>query len=304
MTESTDDKQFALLLRRMEPASTLLRAWPLKGGVSAQVTALEVARADGDVMKMIVRQHGAADLARNPHIAADEFALLQRLHAAGLATPAPYYLDQSGDIFATPIVVMEYIDGTPAATLSDTHIRQFAAHLSNVHALDQAALHVSFLPQQANVVAEQLHEPPPTADQSSDEGRVWDVLRAAWPIAQHNPSVLLHGDYWPGNTLWRDGRLVGIIDWEDAAIGDPLADLANSRLELLWAGGVGAMEQFTQRYQSLTSIDLTNLPYWDLCAALRPAKNMASWGLDDPAERSMREGLRWFIRQAIAKCDG
>jgi aminoglycoside phosphotransferase (APT) family kinase protein len=134
-----------------------------------------------------------------------------------------------------------------------------------------------------------------------DERRVWEVLRAAWPIAQHNPSVLLHGDYWPGNTLWRDGRLVGIIDWEDAALGDPLADLANSRLELLWAAGVGAMEQFTRQYQSLASVDLTNLPYWDLCAALRPAKNMAAWGLDDHGERSMREGLHWFIRQAIAK---
>jgi aminoglycoside phosphotransferase (APT) family kinase protein len=35
---------------------------------------------------------------------------------------------------------------------------------------------------------------------------------------------LLHGDYWPDNTLWRDGRLVCVIDWEDAALGDPLAD--------------------------------------------------------------------------------
>jgi aminoglycoside phosphotransferase (APT) family kinase protein len=38
---------------------------------------------------------------------------------------------------------------------------------------------------------------------------------------------VLHGDYWPGNVLWRDGRLVGVIGWEEAAFGDPLADLAN-----------------------------------------------------------------------------
>jgi aminoglycoside phosphotransferase (APT) family kinase protein len=296
MTEPANDKQFERWLQSMEPVSTLLRAWPLTGGVSAQVTALEVARADGDVLKMIVRQHGVADFTRNPRIAADEFTLLQRLHAAGLATPTPYYLDQSGDIFATPIVVMEYIEGVPADRLSDDHVRQFAAHLSHLHALDPSKLNVAFLPQQVDIIAEQLRERPPM-----DERRVWEVLRAAWPIAQHNPSVLLHGDYWPGNTLWRDGRLVGIIDWEDAALGDPLADLANSRLELLWAAGVGAMEQFTRQYQSLASVDLTNLPYWDLCAALRPAKNMAAWGLDDHGERSMREGLRWFIRQAIAK---
>jgi aminoglycoside phosphotransferase (APT) family kinase protein len=33
--------------------------------------------------------------------------------------------------------------------------------------------------------------------------------------------------------LWRDGRIVAVIDWEDAQVGDPLADLANTRLELL-----------------------------------------------------------------------
>jgi aminoglycoside phosphotransferase (APT) family kinase protein len=36
-----------------------------------------------------------------------------------------------------------------------------------------------------------------------------------------------------------------VLDWEDAAIGDPLADVANVRLELLWARGIEAMEPFT-----------------------------------------------------------
>lgn len=44
---------------------------------------------------MLVRQHGSVDLQRNPHIAADEFKLLQLLQTAGLATPMPYYLDQA-----------------------------------------------------------------------------------------------------------------------------------------------------------------------------------------------------------------
>ncbi len=33
--------------------------------------------------------------------------------------------------------------------------------------------------------------------------------------------------------LWKDGQLVAVIDWEDAPLGDPLADVANSRLESL-----------------------------------------------------------------------
>ncbi|MGT5522875.1 phosphotransferase family protein, partial [Escherichia coli] len=89
---------------------------------------------------------------------------------------------------------------------------------------------------------------------------------AAWPFYQQNKSVLLHGDFWPGNVLWKDGQLVAVIDWEDAQIGDPLADLGNSRLEILWASGSEAMHSFTRHYQAMTDIDFSNLPYWDLFA--------------------------------------
>ena len=82
-----------------------------------------------------------------------------------------------------------------------------------------------------------------------------DVLEAVWPLPQSNRSVLLHGDFWPGNILWKDGQLVGIIDWENAAVGDPLADVANSRLEMLWAFGNDAMQSFTSQYQTVTTID-------------------------------------------------
>jgi aminoglycoside phosphotransferase (APT) family kinase protein len=122
------------------------------------------------------------------------------------------------------------------------------------------------------------------------------VLEAAWPLAQRNPSVLLHGDYWPGNVLWRDGVLVGVIDWEDAGSGDPLSDVGNSRLEILWAFGIDAMRAFTEHYQALTSWDVTNLPYWDLCAALR-LRRFPDWAANAAVE-TMRERYRWFIAQA------
>ena len=35
------------------------------------------------------------------------------------------------------------------------------------------------------------------------------------------PHRLLHGDYWPGNVLWQQGRLAAVLDWEDAALGGP-----------------------------------------------------------------------------------
>jgi aminoglycoside phosphotransferase (APT) family kinase protein len=299
----TTNRRFERLLQRFQPRATLLRTWPLKGGISADVTGLEIAYPGGRTQKLVARRHGAADRARNPNVAADEYTLLRQLHAAGLATPKPRFLDQSGDLFDVPVLVLEYVEGTPGFTsaLGNSQIEQFAAQLARIHSLEPARLGVAFLPHQADGVAGQLRERPAALDASSEEGCVWDVLGSAWPIPPRNPPALLHGDYWPGNTVWNDGQLAAVIDWEDAALGDPLADVANARLELLWASGADAVERFTRHYLSLAPLDVADLPYWDLCAALRPARNMAAWGLNAETERAMRAGLRWFIRQAIAQ---
>ncbi len=146
-----------------------------------------------------------------------------------------------------------------------------------------------------------MRERPANVDESLDERRIRNVLEVAWPFPQRNTSALLHGDFWPGNVLWKDGQLVAIIDWEGAMLGDPLADVANNRMEILWAFGGDAMQRFTQKYQSMTTIDFTYLPYWDLCAALRLVAQMAQWGLDDAIEKTMRERHRWFVTQAFEK---
>jgi aminoglycoside phosphotransferase (APT) family kinase protein len=303
MTEAKEDNKFEQVVQKIDPHSKLLRTWELKGGVSAQVTALETLRPDGHTQKMIVRRHGEVDLTHNPQIAADEFKLLHLVHSVGVAAPKPYYLDQSGEIFSTPYLVIEYIEGKPE--FAPPHVPdlllQLATHLSRIHQVDCSNLDVSFLPQPEKIYAETLRERPTRVDESLDEGHIRDALGAVWPLPQRNTSVLLHGDFWPGNILWKDGQLVAIIDWEDAGSGDPLADVANSRLEILWAFGIEAMQHFTQQYQSMTPIDFTNLPYWDLCAALRRVAQIAQWGLDDTTERTMRERHRWFVTQAFEK---
>jgi hypothetical protein len=54
---------------------------------------------------------------------------------------------------------------------------------------------------------------------------------------------------------------MAVIDWEDAAIGDPLADVANARLELTWAIGLEAMEDFIRQYGSnVTAVESPTFP--------------------------------------------
>ena len=258
---------------------------------------------DGRRQKMVARLHGAVDLANNPNVAAVEFRLLQLLNAAGVATPAPIYLDTDCDIFPVPCLVIEFIDGQPEFAPDDVpnRVQQLAAQLANIHQVDCSAADMSFMPQQAASVAAKLRQRPAVLDESLHEGNIRDALAVIGPLPPRNAPAILHGDYWPGNVLWQHRQLVAVIDWEDAEFGDPLADLANSRLEVLFAFGQAAMQQFTDVYCATSSIDFTHLPYWDLYAALRPCSEIGNWGLDTDAENAMREAHHWFIQQAFAQ---
>ena len=50
------------------------------------------------------------------------------------------------------------------------------------------------------------------------------LLRATMPAER--PPVLVHADFHYGNMLFRDGRVVALLDWEIAQLGQPLLDLA------------------------------------------------------------------------------
>ncbi|WP_028612334.1 phosphotransferase family protein [Paenibacillus harenae] len=285
---------------KVVPGSRLLRIWELEGGVSAQVTGLEIEKPDGQLKKLIVRRHGAADLARNPHVAADEFHLLKRLHAAGLPVPEPYAADESGGILPSPYVVIAFIEGREDFAPSDPEgcSMQLADHLAGIHQVDIDAYQLQFLPKQDEIYAGLVARRPVRLDKSLDEGRIRDSLERVWPLPRVNRIGLLHGDYWPGNILWKDGRLAAVIDWEDAALGDPLADFANAGLEILFAFGEDAMTTFRRRYMSrMTALDYANLPYWELCAALRPASKLSEWGLDAETEKRMRERHKRFVNR-------
>lgn len=307
MTISEADNLFEQVVFKIDPQGKLLRTWTLHGGISAQMTAIEMVFGDGQTKKLVVRRYDAGI----SHLVANEYKLLQVLQKAGSPTQTPYYLDLSTSIFPVPYVVFEYVEGTTEFSPADVDnfIDQFAAALAQIHQVNYAVEDLSFLPNYEAVISERIRQRPPQIDTSLEEGCIRDKLEAAFPFPRLNNPVLLHGDFWLGNVIWRDSRIAAVIDWEDAAIGDPIIDLGISRLEILWAIGIEAMHRFTEVYQSLMPmVDLTYLPYWDLRAALRPvfqigewAEGWADYGRNDVTEETMREGHRVFVEQAFEK---
>lgn len=306
MEESLSQEEIALLARvvdRIDPQARLCNARPLTGGVSARVTAFDVQYANAATRRFVLRRHGERDRAANPQIAAVEYRLLEVLAAEKIAAPAPVLLDSRGAIFPEPYLVMTCVDGTPdfAPPDVDAFTRQLAAYLARLHTITSSATDLAFLP----ALGRGYGDAPQQLDETLGESHIRVALDAANPHPGTSTPVLLHGDFWPGNVLWRDGRLVAVVDWEDAARGDRLSDVANARLELLWAIGADAMSAFTQHYRALTAVPFASLPYWDLRAALRPAGKLGGWGLDAPTQARMVAQHRWFVDAALAAlCDG
>ncbi|WHY99561.1 aminoglycoside phosphotransferase family protein [Peribacillus simplex] len=294
--------KFERLVQKVDQGNKLIRAWELKGGISAQVTGLEILQSSGRIVKMIVRQHGDNDLKRNPNIAADEHKLLRILKAAGLPVPMPYYFEQSCEIFSKPCILLEFIEGKSEFTPSNLndHILQLAINLAKIHHVNCADQSLSFLPKVENTYVEMLiNKERVTLDETLNLSMIRNLLKSFMPLLSKNKEVILHGDYWPGNILWKEDKLVSIIDWEDSGLGDPLADLANSQLEISYHFGMQAMNDFTHQYKSMMpELNFKNLPFWQLFAALR-LSTFPEWGLEKSKENSWRKRHKSFVRQAI-----
>lgn len=260
--------------------------------LSRRAFQLVVSRGQGKTEQLVLLTHGDADRQRNPDIARDEFRLLETLTRAGLAVAQPLHL---ADDHAPPFFIAAYIPGSPRYTTDDApaFCRRLAALLSEIHALSLSQRDWSYLPQQADRLAEYLD-----ATGAADE-RIRNAMRHVAHRIKPNATVLLHGDFWPGNLLWQGDKLSGIIDWEDAMLGDPLGDLGKSRLEMLWALGEEAMQEYSAYYLALNpQLKASALPFWDLWGAAR-LPHFATFASDGGKVAAMRRQYDRFVQAAI-----
>jgi aminoglycoside phosphotransferase (APT) family kinase protein len=291
---------YSPVVTRFEPGCRLVRAWRLVGGASAESTALEIEGPDGGRFRRVVRRHGEGDRAVNPDVAQDEFALLQILAAERFPVPAPRGHDASGAILPTPYILTDFVDGTSEVPADGrvAAIDRMAEELTRLHRFGPADPRLAFLLRRDALSRREIAQERAAATDRDWETRVRTALAPHWPLPQ-GESVLLHGDFWPGNLLWQGDRLAAVIDWEDACFGDPLVDLGPARLELLWAWGGTAKERFTDRYAALTGRPLDRLPLYDLWTALRALLRLPGWDLPAAEAAEKRGLLRGFVGEAL-----
>ena len=127
------------------------------------------------------------------------------------------------------------------------------------------------------------------------------MLRISLEFLENNipdydgPVVLVQGDTGPGNLMYQDGRVTGIIDWELAHLSDPMDDIA----WLCWRTVQHTFTDFAERlreYQALSGhqIDVDRVNYYRvnafvvLCAA--SSSQAGAFGLPSMAEPSADSG--------------
>ena len=111
--------------------------------------------------------------------------------------------------------------------------QDFITRLAALHRLKPADLDLPAFPRLATVpdaVRHELEELDRVIERRGGEpdpalAFTLDWLRRNIP-AYDGPVVLVQGDTGPGNFMYRDGRVVAIVDWELAHLGDPMDDIA------------------------------------------------------------------------------
>jgi aminoglycoside phosphotransferase (APT) family kinase protein len=281
----------AKLVDRLFPGAKQVAIERLTGGVSADVYRLDIDLAGGGATRVILRVHGAT---HSGHPAELEYQLLKALYQGGLAVPEPLMVDVSGELLPDPFLVTGFVAGSSdlPADRRDQRIEAMANELKAIHA--SSIVDLPDLPSRINPLPEVFDFLP--------EGPEWNNLRAqlhSLSDTGYTGSLkLLHGDFWFENLLWQQDTIAAVLDWEDAAVGDPLCDVAVARVELRYQFGKEAMGKFTEAYLGGERLDKRRLALWQVYVAAAAQKYMGLWGLSTEREKHMRAEALASIREA------
>ncbi|MDH4386867.1 MAG: phosphotransferase family protein [Caulobacter sp.] len=243
-----------------------------------------------------------------------EFLAFRSFHGTGLPVPEAVALEEEGGELERPFFIMGRIDGGKAqspfsAPPYGEHAaaigQQFFSHLGTIARADPLSLPIAeFAPAPAldacwsreldyweGVINEDEEHPQPIV-----RAAIRRLRRAPPPPAQK--LSVIHGDYRTGNFMHDgQGRIIALLDWEMAHIGDPLEDLGWA-IEPLWSyGETDRVSGMLPRDEAIAiweaasglKLDPVAFAWWELFASVKgaaiwisAAKEFRAGGLMDP----------------------
>ncbi len=216
-----------------------------------------------------------------------EMAVLRALESSGVPAPRALWFDEHGDALGRPSVIMRRETGECEYFCLTNDVRPLPVRIALAHEFVDTLAAIATVDWRALDLADVLDDPAAQGaaaalDHWEGELRrtqreplpemevVLSWLRAAAPTAQ--ATVLVHGDFKPGNALVRGDHLGVVLDWETAHLGDPLEDLGwitnpvRSREHQI--PGAWERAQIVERWKTRTGfvVDDAELRWWNVFA--------------------------------------
>jgi len=229
-----------------------LEVHQFQGGASNPTFLLVTQGLDGGVRRYVLRKKPPGVLLASAHQVDREYAAMRALSATDVPVPNARMLCQDPAIIGTDFYVMDFVPGRilmdaalPGVSAPDRAAiyDDFGAALARLHQVDFAAVGLSEWARPGDFIDRQLSRFT-RQYRAAETERIpaMETLIEAMPTAAppDRRVAIVHGDFKLGNMIFHptEPRLMAVLDWELATIGDPLADLAFSALP--WHRGAGA----------------------------------------------------------------
>lgn len=259
-----------------------------------------------------------------------EHRLISALHETGVRVPKAIMACEDESVIGAPFYVMERLDGivvrselppemdTPeqgraaAEALIDALVKLHSVEVEE-GPLSELGKPAGYLNRQVELWARQWEH-----NKTREIPEIVQVgAKLAATLPQSGKPAIVHGDYKLDNAIFTPGPpadVAGILDWEMATLGDPLADVGY--LAAMWLGHDGPpslllglslatgsrnfppIEELLERYSASSGRSLEHLPWyrclaiWKLAILLEGSRKRHLAGTtDDPFFASLDEGI-------------
>jgi aminoglycoside phosphotransferase (APT) family kinase protein len=248
----------------------------------------------------VLRRPPMGDLPETAHDMLREHQVLDALQSTAVRAPVPLVACSDPGVIGVPFYLMEEIDGVvirndlPEVFTEDERARlgfEMIDALAELHTTDYTAAGLADLGRPDGYTARQVArwtkqwEFMKTRDLPDIEAiREW--LEEHVPT--ESPQAIVHGDYKMDNVVFSrhaPARLLAILDWEMATLGDPLADVgylmvfwpepgeANVRMlpQPTQLPGFPTRDELIARYTAATGFSMTDLTFYRTLAVWKLA---------------------------------
>jgi aminoglycoside phosphotransferase (APT) family kinase protein len=293
----------------------------------------------------VLRRPPRGPLLPTAHDVAREYRVLQALTDTNVPVPRPILLCLDTSVIGAPFYLMQKVDGIviraelPLAFEHDTGATrglglELIDRLADLHAVDWQQVGLQDFGKPSGYLERQLRRWTGQLDASRtrptpelDQVTAW--LQSNMPDS--GPATIVHGDYRLDNAIYEatpPARILAILDWEMATIGDPLADLGyllsfwrepgdpepdlkNESWIVTASPGFCSRSELVARYAERTGRRMEHVSFyvalaiWKLAILLEGSYSRHLAGTtDDPFFAQLDEGVPALARRALAASSG